>query len=394
MCSYEVIEPFGFRVGEVNEDDGTYALQVEGTSTALSAAATHFESDVESLDPPEDGERYRMLLQFSAPDEDDPRTRMAVPPHDDNWAAWSVVGPLAEAIAELLDGTEVTADPPPWLQKELAMEEVSAPERMPFLALRASSVFPGMVKVVTFGRATSIATIERLLVTGQVRVALVLQHNPASEDPPAQVDDVEPIAVDARIVKAVRQEGQVLLVLKGIARLHVRDLDSKAELPAVTVAPSEPKPIVRAGPRGAQKIRAIRPARRRKRPARPCLRKSTYSISDLLPILWLRQVTIAIWPHGHFSQSTLCSGQALSRRHLASDRGIRCRLRVGPHANRALSDSPWRTRHKSPVLHVFSEYALKTGSSHHHKERFVTAIVWGATRPTRPPSPSGDAESG
>ena len=85
------------------------------------------------------------------------------------------------------------------------------------------------------------------MATHQVRVALVLQRDPDSEDPPASSEDVEPIAVDARIVKAVRQDGGFALVLKGIARLQVRDLDNKGELPVVVVAPVETGPTVRGG---------------------------------------------------------------------------------------------------------------------------------------------------
>lgn len=175
---------------------------------------------------------------------------MEVRPYDDNWAAWSVTGPLAEALATAMHGSEITGDPPLWIQRELAASEEPTPARLPFLALRAPSVFPGFATATTFGRAASVRSISRLLALGQVRVVLVLQRDPAREQLPSSVDDLEPVAIDARILRAIRLEDSFMLVLKGITRLHVRGLDLTPELPNVLVAPvgfrsTTPSPFTR-----------------------------------------------------------------------------------------------------------------------------------------------------
>jgi hypothetical protein len=236
----EVAEPLGFDVAGATHDDGSYELQIEGTVGTMNVAAGHFESYVDDIDPPEDGTRYRMQIRFSPPSADEPRARMEVDPYDDNYAAWPVIGPLADALAANLGATEITGDPPLWVQEQLQAEEPPTPERVPFLALRGVMLFPGFASVVPFGRPASVEAIERMVARSRLRIALVIQRDPSREAPPVSIDDVWPIAIDARILKAVRQDEGFLVVLKGIARLHLRELEPNDDLASVLVAPVAP----------------------------------------------------------------------------------------------------------------------------------------------------------
>lgn len=232
-----ICERFGFVVSSVVGEDEVPELRVEGDAEAVEAAAAHFDSSRDDIEPPCEGERYRIAFRLLEPDDEDPRARMEVLPYDDNWATWSVTGPLAEDLAAAVGGSEITGDPPLWIQRELATTEEPTPERLPFLAVRAPSLFPGFATTTTFGREASVRSIARLLELAQVRVVLVLQSDPARDQLPTTMDDLEPVAIDARILRAFPQDDSFILVLKGIARLHVRALDLTAELPSVLVTP-------------------------------------------------------------------------------------------------------------------------------------------------------------
>lgn len=220
-----IAEELGFEVSRTSVDAAD-SIVITGDDNAIEAAAERYDSCRDEIEAPADDEQYRFVIHLLAPDEDDPRPRIEVPPYGDNWAAWSVIGPLAEEVAERVGAVEITGDPPYWMQTELARDEGPTPETLPFLALRAPLVFPGLGTTTTFGRPASVALIERLLDAGMTRVALVLQRDPSIEDFPSALEDVEGIGVDARIVRTVRQEQGFIVAFKGIARVRVLGIDS------------------------------------------------------------------------------------------------------------------------------------------------------------------------
>src|SRR5690349_19097853 len=85
-----ICERFGIVVSSIVGEDEILELRVEGDAEAVAAAAAHFDSCREEIEPPCDGERYRIAVRLLEPDDQDPRARMEVLPYDDNWAAWSV----------------------------------------------------------------------------------------------------------------------------------------------------------------------------------------------------------------------------------------------------------------------------------------------------------------
>ena len=88
-------------------------------------------------------------------------------------------------------------------------------------------------------------------------------------------------------------------------------------------------------------------------------------------------------PHGRIDRrawSVLVRSCATSMHVGGTRRGHKwCTLRADP-----MQIEHSQTLHGEPpnpsVLHRFPEYHLRESSSHRDKERFVTAIVWGATQ--------------
>jgi len=215
-------ERFGFTVRRESS-----ALVLEGSRAAVDRAAEYYGSVTDEIEPPGELGRYRFRLAIALPDEDDPRPRIALEPRADNWAAWSVAGPLAEDVATAMQATEITGDPPPWAQKALAQEEAALPPRLPAIAVRGPLVLPGLVTTVTFGRPASKAAIERLLAADRLRVVIVVQADPSSEALPTGLAQIHPIGIDARILRTVEVDAGRVLVVKGIARVRVRDLGAQ-----------------------------------------------------------------------------------------------------------------------------------------------------------------------
>src|SRR5262249_24740999 len=141
-----------------------------------------------------------------------------------NWAAWPVVGPLGDHLAGLLSGTEITGDGPSWIQRELDAQEPPVPAHLPYLVLRKATLFPGRVRVMPFGRPASVAAVERMIERKQPHLAILIQRDTWQEDFPQRLEEVLPVGIYSRIVRAEREDDAYQLILKGIERLIVRTL--------------------------------------------------------------------------------------------------------------------------------------------------------------------------
>ncbi len=150
-----------YKIGASVEFTGTGGTGIRTAALCLTpkkmrAALTRYDQTTEELDPP-DEEDYILEVGLLPSDEEYPSPRFAADPHAaDNWAAWALVGPISDDIAEDLGGTEVTGDPPPWLSEEMERSEPDLPAQLPYLSIRSGALFPRNCSVLNFGRPESI----------------------------------------------------------------------------------------------------------------------------------------------------------------------------------------------------------------------------------------------
>ncbi len=199
----------------------TAALRL--TPEKMRAALTRYNQTAEELDPP-DGEDYILELGLIPKDEEYPSPRFASDPDAaDNWAAWALVGPLSDDVAEDLGGTEITGDPPPWLSEEIERSEPDLPAQLPYLAIRSSALFPGHCTVLNFGRPESTQAIRNYVSDGVEVFAALMQADPALENPSARGDFLA-VGMAMRILRVVDHDHEIILIAKGVGRIRVGQL--------------------------------------------------------------------------------------------------------------------------------------------------------------------------
>lgn len=224
-----------YRFDVVPADDAR-GVEVFADRTALERAAEDFDSDRVTIDPPTDGHRYRFVIARRKSLADDLRPGFEVEPIGDNWAAWPVVGPFAERVANALGALEITGDPPMWMQQALAREEPPLVSPLPLLPLRVPTLFPGFAGEITFGRAAPIQVIDALLAAKVEHLVLVVQSDSFEEAAPTSRASLESVGLYARFLRARREGNRSIVALKGIERVQVSAVDFTSSPPTAVVA--------------------------------------------------------------------------------------------------------------------------------------------------------------
>lgn len=191
-------------------------------------------SDPSSLDAAEGG-RYPFTFELHQLDDGGAQFQVDLE-REGNWAALEVVLELAAGLAEGLGGRDVTGDPPAWLAAEMARIEPASPNPIPVLALRDTPAFPGFAASLGFGRPASVARIRELVASERPVFLALLQRDPADEAP--STAGLSTVGVLTRVVRAFENgENGLMVLLKGIARARVTQLESTPQGFTATWAP-------------------------------------------------------------------------------------------------------------------------------------------------------------
>lgn len=113
-------------------------------------------------------------------------------------------------------------------------DSFEVPDRLPVIALRDLVFFPYMVLPLLIGRPRSVTAL-REGEAGDGLVLLVAQRDPSTDDPGA--DDVHRMGTVARVVQvSVLPDGTARVVLEGLGRARIQNLDTTGEALRATVS--------------------------------------------------------------------------------------------------------------------------------------------------------------
>src|SRR3990167_8159073 len=96
--------------------------------------------------------------------------------------------------------------------------------RVPIVPVRGSVVFPHTDTLLTFGRSKSVSAINRAFQEDRV-VAIFTQKDPMTQDP--SKEDLYKIGTIATITQMMSTDGEVHALIRGQARITLKELISK-----------------------------------------------------------------------------------------------------------------------------------------------------------------------
>jgi ATP-dependent Lon protease len=109
------------------------------------------------------------------------------------------------------------------------------PSRLPLLPLRDVVVFPFMVTPLLVGREASVAAVEAAM-EQQKLLCVVAQREAETEEP--GLDDLYPVGTVIKVLQVIRTPDETLKILvEGLARVNVQELDDSGDTVEITVAP-------------------------------------------------------------------------------------------------------------------------------------------------------------
>ncbi len=133
---------------------------------------------------------------------------------------------LAELVGELSDAEDGV---------------IELPDRLPVLPLRGTVLFPGIVTPLLVAAPSSVSLIESVRTGSRVFAAAAVQ--PDSGDDPTD-DDLYGRGTLARILKILElPNGKLNVIVQGLSRLDLGELESAAPFIVARVAPVEPVPL-------------------------------------------------------------------------------------------------------------------------------------------------------
>ena len=124
---------------------------------------------------------------------------------------------------------------------------------LPLLPLRSAVLFPGVSMPVDLGRPASVEAVRQATAMGRrggphQHVVIAVQRDPMNDQP--ALDDLYPVATLTRIVQVLRGlPGRMTVIVRGVARVELRDLQTKDGCEHATYEPAEPAEP--AGPAGS-----------------------------------------------------------------------------------------------------------------------------------------------
>jgi len=114
-------------------------------------------------------------------------------------------------------------------------EELAVPTTLPFLPLRDVVVFPFMVTPLLVGREASVTAVEAAM-NGSKLLCVAAQKEADTEAPTR--DDLHEIGTVIRVLQVIRTPDETLKILvEGLARVQLEDLEEAADHLIATVAP-------------------------------------------------------------------------------------------------------------------------------------------------------------